>query len=636
MRNSIKIGIFDKQRLLNLLTCSIFVVFVVLAIRYQINLLSYIQWGDESETIVAAKMIAAGSSLYSEIFNHHGPLTFLPGVLIEKFGDVGVPGHRIPIAILQLVALAAIYFSPLLKEKFVSNIYIWLAASVMLLYLPEIFGHMYKYQVMAGLLLIVILAQYTLPAIACPEKLTTNKLIIGNLLIGSLPFLAITYLPISVLLFVASIRNQFFLKSFEWLVAGIGFNLLFLACIGSIPGYLAFHLYLNSEVLPLYNGAQSALQLIDSAFEGATNDLSQFIILTTIAIAIANLASNERRLPWRSVMVGIGIGSLLVRGAGFHGLPYFYAGLAFPLIFFKNQIRVSYQSALVVFILTVICFIKLSLLIPADKQRLNSRQIPGVTEFSQLARLLTSKQDRIIAYSFQNFQYIASDRLPASGHFFYLPWQAKYNENPKFGIKIDACQEIERSRPKIMLIDKWKVWDRYPWDSYAGCVQKIIDKDYSQIPGRPYYVRGDILPDDMGIATAQESYKMQPSAQLDTRAPIRISMTSSHQDDQAGVKRIGVMFGTYVRQNPGDAELRLKGPDGAEFVQRFSLPDLADNKYRYFDLDSKRYTSGEIVSITGDGVSIWESHNKKGGVNTCITYEYNNGKRRFTPGCPLF
>jgi len=96
------------------------------------------------------------------------------------------------------------------------------------------------------------------------------------------------------------------------------------------------------------------------------------------------------------------------------------------------------------------------------------------------------------------------------------------------------------------------------------------------------------------------------------------------------------MFGTYVRQNPGEAELRLKGPDGAEFVQRFSLPDLADNKYRYFDLDSKRYVSGEIVSITGDGVSTWESHSEKGGVNTCITYEYNNGKRRFTPGCPLF
>ena len=132
------------------------------------------------------------------------------------------------------------------------------------------------------------------------------------------------------------------------------------------------------------------------------------------------------------------------------------------------------------------------------------------------------------------------------------------------------------------------------------------------------------------------TYKMQPSAQLSSSMPLQLMVTSGHREYEAGLERIGVMFGTYVRQNPGEAELRLKGPDGAEFVQRFSLPDLADNKYRYFDLDSKRYVSGEIVSITGDGVSTWESHSEKGGVNTCITYEYNNGKRRFTPGCPLF
>jgi hypothetical protein len=113
-------------------------------------------------------------------------------------------------------------------------------------------------------------------------------------------------------------------------------------------------------------------------------------------------------------------------------------------------------------------------------------------------------------------------------------------------------------------------------------------------------------------------------------------MTPSHQDEQTGLKRIGVMFGTYVRQKPGDAELRLKRPNGPEFVQRFSLPDLDNNKCRFFEVDSKRYTSGEILSITGSAVSTWESHDEKGGVHTCITYEYTKGIRRFTLGCPLF
>jgi len=68
----------------------------------------------------------------------------------------------------------------------------------------------------------------------------------------------------------------------------------------------------------------------------------------------------------------------------------------------------------------------------------------------------------------------------------------------------------------------------------------------------------------------------------------------------------------------------------------FFLPDLGNNKYRFFEEDSKRHTPAEILSITGSAVSTWESHDEKGGVHPCITYEYTKGIRRFTLGCPLF
>jgi len=122
---------------------SFFFIFTLLAIRYQIKLFNYIEWGDESETIVASKMIAAGYSLYSQIFNHHGPLTFPPGVVLEKLGDYGVVGHRVSIAMLQIFALLSIYFSPILNSGLVRKLYTMAAGSVMLLYLPEIFGHTY-------------------------------------------------------------------------------------------------------------------------------------------------------------------------------------------------------------------------------------------------------------------------------------------------------------------------------------------------------------------------------------------------------------------------------------------------------------------------------------------------------------
>ena len=105
----------------------------LLVVRYQAYLLDYVEWGDESETIVVAKMMAAGMSLYSEIFNPHGPLTFLPGYLLELAGSFGIRGHRIPIAALQWAALASLYFSPLLVDRVIRNIYAAIAASVMVL-----------------------------------------------------------------------------------------------------------------------------------------------------------------------------------------------------------------------------------------------------------------------------------------------------------------------------------------------------------------------------------------------------------------------------------------------------------------------------------------------------------------------
>lgn len=626
----------NRGKPLDYVAVLIFFIFTLLAIRYQIRLLSYIEWGDESETIVASKMLAAGGSLYSQIFNHHGPLTFLPGVILEKLGDFGIVGHRVSIAMLQIVALLSIYFSPILNNGLARKLYTMAAGSVMLLCLPEIFGHTYMYQVLAGLFLVIILAQYSIPVIACQDNVSTRNVVIGNILIASLPFLAITYAPVSLLLFFASLKKDFIKNSLIAFVGACFANVGFLLYIGSIPGYFAFHIYLNSKILPYYNGGKSGMRLIQNAFGTITVDLSQFAILMAFVAAISRLASCEKVIPWRSISIAIGIGSLLIRGGGFHGLPYFYSLLAIPLIFFLDRPIATSNAKFIALMFSLVCVIKLSLAIPGDEQKFESRKIPDSTEFSQLAKIFTEKNDRIIAYSFQNLQYILADRLPASGHFFYLPWQEKYNENPKFGISINACREISEYRPKIMLIDKWNVWDRFSWDSYASCIQNLIDREYIKLPERPYYVRKDLVSDEMGLTSSDITTKMQPSTQLGASAPVPVLMTSGHKNQRAGLKRIGVMFGTYVRKNLGDAELRLKGQDGVQFSQRFSLSELEDNKYRYFDVDSKRYSSGEILSITGGGVSTWESHSDKGDVNTCMTYEYNNGKKSFTPGCPLF
>lgn len=611
--------------------------FAILSFRYQYLLLNYREWGDESETIVAAKMMAAGMKLYSEIFNHHGPLTFLPGVLAEKFGDFGVLGHRVSIALLQVLAILSIYKSPALRSESQRILASVASVTVILVFMPDIFGHMYKYQTIVGILLVVILSQYTVPAILCPENLSPLRVILGNFLIASLPFLAITYLPVAGLIFLASFRGEYFKNIATGCSLGLIANLFFLGVYGSFSGFLAFHLYLNAKVLPFYAGLQPGGELIVNALRVATSDLTHFLSLIGILLSALILAQKEEKFPWRTLLLVAGLFSLLMRGAGFHGMPYFYAILpllALNLSLIDTNSRASKQIVLGFLLL---CVVKISLILPGDRQKITSSPIPVETEFSRLVAEFTGPEDRIIAYSFQNFQYLVSGRLPASGHFFYLPWQEKYNENPKFGISIDACKQIKEAAPKVMLIDKWKVWDRFPWDSYAGCVQKFLDSNYRQIPDRPYYIRNDLLRGlDNYFSTGDR--KMIPSPPLSEGSSIKLRIDKDLMEAGHNRKLVAleIMFGTHVRVNPGVAQLILERENGEKVNIDFPLPELQDNRYKRFTIPEDSYVAGEVKWLTGGGISAWESHDEKDRVLTCMKYVFSDGSRGFTPGCPMF
>jgi len=279
-----------------------------------------------------------------------------------------------------------------------------------------------------------------------------------------------------------------------------------------------------------------------------------------------------------------------------------------------------------------------SLLAPGSKDKFSRKKITESTDFSKLAKLLTNKNDRIISYSFSNIQYILADRLPASGNYFYFPWQEEYNKNPKFGIKISSCEDINRNNPKIMYIDKYDQWSWMrpaPWggDSYGKCIQNILDERYIKIPDRTIYVRRDILTAETGIDL---DIKIKPTSAVGPTSPIALNLTQAHKNEELGMKRIGLMFGTNATRNQGKAELRLVGPNKSSFRKEVVLQDLVDNSYSFFEIDSGRYTSGELVSTTGGGVAVWESHIGAGAPFACAIYEYADGRRRFTPGCPIF
>jgi hypothetical protein len=477
-------------------TAAALLMLAALIVIYQVKLLSFMEWGDESETIVVAKLLASGMALYSEVFNHHGPLTFLPGYLLECVGSFGIGAHRVPIALLHWLALLAMYCSPLLRDHPGKRYFVAIAMAAMLILLPgdTLYGQAYVYQTIAGLLLIVILAQHTVPAIAGSEHISGAGVAVGSFLIACLPFLAVTYLPAAGLLFLCSLRPENARKSVLYAAAGLAFNLAFLALVGSFKGYWAFHFYLNANIMPLYNDGQNMAAMLDQLILLVTLRQEHLgNVVAFVALVLASLALIRKEavsLPWRSALLFGALMSLQMRGFSIHGAPFCYAVIGLATLLLSMR-AFSDRQHLAGLALVGLCALRLAYMLVLEPEYLELARRPDATAFSTLAKKITEPGDKVIAYTFQNYQYILAERLPASGNFFYLPWQERYNAAPLFGIRTHVCDDIKQARPKMMLIDKWKVWGKFPWDSYAGCVQALIDQDYRQLRKMPIYVRND-------------------------------------------------------------------------------------------------------------------------------------------------
>lgn len=603
-------------------------------LAYQYRLLDFVEWGDESETIVAAKMMVAGSSLYREIFNHHGPLTFLPGMIVEALGGHSIQAHRVFIALLQLVSLAGVFFSPLIRHKHASLrvTYVMLVGTIYVGFFPASFGHSYIYQVICGLMLSIALSYWLLPMLGHARPPSRAQSIVGSALIASLPFLAVTYVPVAVMLLGASLRRDNWKHVLAGTAGAVLFNLVFLISTGSIKGFLAFHIYMNSALLAQYNGGQTLLQLVGYAFSTATADLSSLLLLTLLVISLTAAASAGKGFPWRHILVALGLGSLLLRGGGFHGLSYAYAALVFPLLLaaLVPPTRPIHRSMLL-----VLCCVLLARLVmggPDERRQLKERRIPQTTEFAKVAEALTEPGDRILAYSFQNYQYIAANRLPASGYYFFLPWQRDYMDKPVLGIRIDPCKDIETNKPKLVMLDEWNVWDRYAWASYGGCVIDLMAKDYLRLPATPYYVRRDVG-ERIGLATS-ESRELIPSAPV--KAGDHFDVPDERGADARQPLRVGIMIGTHSRRNEGTLALTTMGDNGqATSLGNQSLADVKDNAFTYFPVPEGARGDLSINIQAGGGVSVWEARGKDGVVQPCTVVEYTSGPPSFTAGCPV-
>jgi hypothetical protein len=312
----------------------------------------------------------------------------------------------------------------------------------------------------------------------------------GSFLIGSTAFLAVTYWPSLLLLYFSALRREHIQRSLAWLALALLANLAFLAFIGSLRGYIAEHLYFNLVILAPFMGTTlwgSAWAIVKALFFNAW----VFPMLAWVAYGLVIKASGSAW--WRASLALLGVVLFFMRGFGFHAMPGLYMLLGlFALSMGQALDRSSMKRTIYAGAALLVCLFILTYG-PVWCRRMSSDPFPTSSEFSEFAKLRTAKGDRIIAYPFENVQYLLADRLPASGAFFFLPWQAKYNEAPVFGIKVDPCQEFRENRPKLVFIKDAVVWGRYPWQSYSSCIQECLDESYALGPGKGIYIRKDLI-----------------------------------------------------------------------------------------------------------------------------------------------
>ena len=128
--------------------------------------------------------------------------------------------------------------------------------------------------------------------------------------------------------------------------------------------------------------------------------------------------------------------------------------------------------------------------------------------------------------------------------------------------------------------------------------------------------------------------KIAPTLPLSPTQPISLNLDQVLPGKSLPLRSISIMFATYVRVNQGDASISMKSKDGEVTDFQLDLTRLKDNKYNIILLDDKPYSAGEIKAKSGGGVSVWQAEYDSGSIAPCVIYEFSNGAKRYTKGCP--
>jgi hypothetical protein len=479
-------------------------------------------FGDAAEKAVAAWMIAEGGRLYLDIYANHGPFNYLLAHAVYMVTDAK---EMAPYRLLQwtLAALTAVALgaSPILRGWRQRLLAAALLAAVLATGYPAWKGHELLYSAQAGLLFCVALSLLLLPLLArsgTPSwSITLGAMTLPAIIASGYPFLVPMLLlgaGVAVLLLAGGELHEKVARNHKPFVWGFATStsaiLIWMWLFADFPGYVAYHLYLNQVVYaaiidfhPL-DAFRQITRIADYRYAWA------IVALAAGAIWMARLVGT-RLAPAsrRRSRVPLVAGALLI----FAGLLYLNAR---DELGFKNA-----ALQIVAAQLAIIMLVRWTLGTGPDKLR-PARQLatfsavlvtglaiavtaltPWVYPISEefiSRRQETARQERVagaalkrridaVAAGGEPIQvlvflprwYLLTQRLPASGHYYYLPGQGEYDRNPILGRHIDLCRDLEETKPTVVLFEDYLFPDGSTFRDYASCTYRLIATGFEPV-----------------------------------------------------------------------------------------------------------------------------------------------------------
>ena len=491
--------------------------------------LHFLTFGDETEHFVGAKVLQAGGLLYRDFIDSHGPLIYaLPQLYGALFGWVNPLHARILTIVIQLLTCTFVAASPALRgaweRMMAASLFLGLTTSVWLV--QALF--MVDYQPIAGMLMLIGLAQFTVPA-WFGARVGAASMITAGFCFALTWFDAFSYGP-AAFVFVLSgvwawsrhspLRTLGFFAA--GLCAGAACMLVWMAIYGDFRGYVVFHTIFGLKFYGPYLGFGPRLmfkvlqpRLAPWAVVQAMGLIAflAWLILTLLPQVFAGAEARRPILPTLLGALGIILcnprGSTIFQNGAFIVVAFGLAALA--CVRLPRAFRIdAYAPVKMVWAVCALGLIfgaeamsRLAISTPHGYPRAemvtsgHGMLIQSDDDWATKLRKATDLDERILAIPFEPDKYLLAGRLPIKGYMAYLPWDADYGRHPVLGVAHDLCADLRRDPPPVIYYNGWIVWRQYDPRRYMPCVLDILATQYRPMPGRaPIFCqdRSDVTP----------------------------------------------------------------------------------------------------------------------------------------------